>query len=536
MQYIMVRGWRIEFVIRKFAISVVMIAALPAAPALAENLLQPLPAKKWGEAAAVHLLRRAAFEGTPAEVEKLTKLSLQEAVDYLISYEKLPKPKSEVLLDPKLAKPPPREWLKEQDDETRRRYRQTRNIADRLQLDRIRSWWLERMVTSPRQLQEKMTLFWHGHFTSGYRETRSSHLLYEQNRLFRKHALGNYRTLLLGVSSDPAMLIYLDGVKNNKRQPNENYARELMELFTLGEGQYGEDDIKEAARAFTGWGVADGAFKFRPGRHDFGSKVFKGQEGDFNGGDIIDIILEDQQSQRFIVTKLWEFFCYENPERSVIDGLSATLRKSKFELTPVVRKILTSRGFYSEKARGTTIKSPVQLTVGTLRLLGVRDCDYLTLSRAVGAMGQQLFQPPNVKGWDGGERWINTATVFSRYNFCGSVVHGRAGKKQLGMMMKMSAGAEEFGFVKPPPRDNIGLPAYNPTGLLSERGLATPEQIVDFFTGRLLAVELPAEQRKKLIELSYGETGDFKLSKRQHLGRVRTMIHLLMSTPEYQVH
>ncbi len=513
-----------------------LFTATLAAPAAAENVVVPLAEKKWDEAAAVHLLRRAAFEGTPAEVRRLSRMKLAEAVDYLVNYDSLPQPAIELLLDPKLCQPPFYEWLERQSEETRQRYHQTRHMGDRLQLWRVRAWWLERMITSPRQLEEKMTLFWHGHFTTGYREVHNSYLLYQQNRLFRELALGNYRDMLVRVSTDPAMLFYLDGHISNKRHPNENYARELMELFTLGEGNYTEYDIKEAARAFTGWGVEAGKFKFRRGQHDFGIKTFKNQQGHWNGWHIIDIILQDRRSHRFIVSKLWEFFCFEQPEKPIIDGLSATLRKNDFEIKPVVRQILMSRGFYSTRARGRKIKSPVQLTVGTLRLLGIGDCDYLALDRAQAGMGQQLFQPPNVKGWDGGEKWINTATVFNRYNFCGAAVHGHEGKPQRGMMMQMALYADEFGFIKPTARQNIGLPAYNPSAIMAERGLTTPKEIVSFFERRLLAVRLPDDQRAKLVAFLAGKDDDFSPSKRKDMHRVRTMIHLLMSTPEYQLY
>jgi uncharacterized protein (DUF1800 family) len=516
--------------------SVLFATAILAVPARAENLLVPLPEKKWNEAAAVHLLRRAAFEGTPAEVRRLSRMKHAEAVDYLVNYESLPKPATELVLDPKLCTAVPREWLKQQDEETRQRYRMGRNMGDRHQLARVRAWWLERMITSPRQLEEKMTLFWHGHFTSGYREVRSSYLLLEQNRLFRDFALGNYRDMLVLVSADPAMLYYLDSAKNNKTRPNENFARELMELFTLGEGNYTEYDIKEAARAFTGWGVEAGKFKFRKGQHDFGIKTFRKQEGNWNGEDIIDIILQDNRSHRFIVSKLWAFFCYDKPEKSVIDGLSATLRKNDFELKPVVRQILMSGGFYSTRARGRRIKSPVQLTVGTLRMLGIQDCDYVTLDRAQAILGQQLFQPPNVKGWDGGEKWINTATVYNRYNFCGAVVNGHEGNPQRGMMEKMAIYGDEFGFLKPRVRENIGLPAYNPSAIMAALDLTTPKQIVGFFARRMLAVQLPDDQRAKLEAFIAGENGNFNPAKRKDIHRVRTMIHLLMSTPEYQLY
>ncbi len=500
-----------------------------------ENLLLPLPPQHWGEPNAVHLLRRAGFEGTSAEIRRFCAMTLEQAVDQLIGDAQLPPPTAEPLIDPKLSEPPPRIWLHHQEEETLRRYRRTRRAADRLQLDRVRNWWLDRMITSPRQLQEKMTLFWHGHFTSGYREVGSSVLLFRQNQLFREYALGNYRQLLLKVSADPAMLVYLDSARNHRRQPNENYARELLELFTLGEGHYGESDIKAAARAFTGWSIEDGHFKFRSRQHDYDDKLFLGRIGPWNGDDIVDLLLQKEQASRFIVTRLWEFFCYPDPERSVVSGLAHLLRKKNDELAPVVRKILLSRGFYSARSRGTQIKSPVQLAVGTLRLLDVQACDGVALAEALRAMGQELFQPPNVKGWDGGPKWINTATLYNRYNFAGAVVGGHKARPRRGLMMRMKQDADEFGFMQPPPRPRLGLPPYDPDPLVRGSNLTTAEEVVDFFAARLLAVPLPAGQRDRLVAFaSQGQPFDLRQNRARR--RVRTLIHLLMSTPEYQLY
>ncbi|MCG3138014.1 MAG: hypothetical protein HJJLKODD_01870 [Phycisphaerae bacterium] len=503
-----------------------------------ENLLTPLPKKQWDEAAVVHLLRRAAFEGTPAEIEKLKALSLEEAVDYLIDYEKQPDLTEQPVLDPKLSEAPPRDWLKQQDETTRQLYRQTRRMTDHAQLERIRMWWLDRMIRSPRQLQEKMTLFWHGHFTSGYREVEHSYLMLQQNQLLRQYALGNYRELLLKISSDPAMLIYLDSFRNNKQHPNENFARELMELFTLGEGHYTEQDIKEAARAFTGWSLDEesGQFQFLRPLHDYDEKVFMEQRGPWNGGDIIDLILAQEQSAKFIVTKLWEFFCYAEPEREVVIGLANTLRKNKYELKPVIKQILMSKGFYSAQARGVQVKSPVQLAVGTLRLLGISNYDALMVNQALNQMGQQLFQPPNVKGWDGGPRWINTATVYLRYNFAGAAVKGYEAPAQLKEMMKMKEGVEQFEFMMPEPRSQVGQPPLDMQQLLVMNGVSHPKEAVEFFINRLLAVPLSSEARDQLVSYLQQDKKKFDASSEDTAQRLRTVVHLIMSTPEYQLY
>jgi uncharacterized protein (DUF1800 family) len=507
---------------------VIVVLLVPGA-VLAENQLVPLPEKLWGASTARHLLRRAAFEGTPQDVERLSRMSMAEAVDSLLNappdHTLSPKP----LLDPLLITAG-RQAQRELTDSQRQLYRQTRRTADRLQLARIRSWWLDRMVRSSDQFREKMVLFWHGHFTSGYREVRSSHLLFKQNQLLREHALGNVRDLLLKISSNPAMLLYLDSSRNRKSHPNENYSRELLELFTLGEGNYTEQDIKEAARAFTGWSVDQTQFRFNRRQHDYGDKMFMGRRGPWNGGDIIDIVLEQEACHRYFATKLFEFFCYDNPDRATVRGLATQFRKSRYELKPVLRRILMSRAFYSDAARGTRIKSPVQLAVGTLRVLGIREYDPVRLARSVATMGQQLFQPPTVKGWDGGETWINTATLFSRYNFAGDVVRGfPADRNEHRMMRRMQDGVEAFGFLEIKKRQSNGQKPYDP-GILLPSTLRDPE-VVGYLADRLLAVDMPIDDQGALA----AALGQASATQRSH-DQIRTLIQLLMSTPHYQVY
>jgi uncharacterized protein (DUF1800 family) len=515
-----------------------IILLMIAAPAGADNLLLPLAHSQWDESAARHLMRRAAFEGRPAEIARLAAMSPKDAVATLVDFDTTVSAQrfDPPLLDPLLSQRIDRRRLKELDASNRQLYDQTRRQAERFQLARMQAWWLERMVRSPHQLEEKMTLFWHGHFTSGFREVRSSYLLYQQNQLLREYALGNYYQLLLKISTDPAMLIYLDSARNRKEQPNENYARELMELFTLGEGQYTEADIKAAARAFTGWTIDGREFKFRRRQHDYDDKTFMGRTGPWNGGDIIQIILEQPEAQYYIVTRLWEFFCYDDPERPVVRGLAATLRKNDFAIKPVVRQILMSRGFYSAKSRGRRIKSPVQLTVGTVRTLGITEYDALAMNKALGEMGQLLFQPPNVKGWDGGHKWINTATLFKRYNFVGAVVNGYRGQNYKRAMRRMEAGVEAFGFLELEPPERVGQKPFDPQPLLAGAQVATPRKAVELFAERLLAVPLADERLEELAGLLIDEHGNYGATSHEQQVRLRVVIHLLMSTPEYQLY
>jgi uncharacterized protein (DUF1800 family) len=244
----------------------------------------------------------------------------------------------------------------------------------------------------------------------------------DQNNLFRANALGNIRELTLKVSQDPAMLRYLDNSQNIKAHPNENYARELMELFTLGIGNYTETDVRESARSFTGWSIdRDYAFRDFPARHDDGSKTFLGRTGNFTGRDIVEIIFTQPAAARWFAKKLLAYFVYSDPEPGLIDAVAAQLRKSDFNLQPVMSGLLRSNVFYSERAYRALVKSPVQFVVGSYQLFGIQNSDLAALG-ALRRMGQILFYPPNVKGWDGGAAWLNSQTVLTRENFASSLI------------------------------------------------------------------------------------------------------------------
>ena len=246
-------------------------------------------------------------------------------------------------------------------------------------------------------LQEKLTLFWHGHFTTSAKDEKVATLVWNQNELHRRMAAGNFREYVKAISRDPAMLDYLNNTQNNKQHPNENYARELMELFTLGIGNYTEDDIKNSARSFTGWTHDGDDFVFRRFDHDEGTKTFMGRRGNFNGDDIIEMILAHPACAPYIASRMWKFFAYEEPEDGLAESLGGMLKDSGWELRPVIRTMFTSKAFYQPRAIGSQIKSPVELVVGTIRLLGLNTPNAQQLVFAMNQMGQVPLQPPNVQ-------------------------------------------------------------------------------------------------------------------------------------------
>lgn len=293
---------------------------------------------------------------------------------------------------------------------------------DPARLPDIQIWWLRRMAATAAPLREKMTLFWHDHFATAFYKVQDARLMLRQNELLRRHALGNFRTLLLEVSHDPAMLIWLDSNANRKRAPNENYARELMELFTVGLGHYTEDDVKAAARAFTGWHCdrKAGRFVFRAGEHDFGEKVFLGRVGRWDGGDVVDILASHEATARFLAAKLWRWFGAPEPDESAIAAMARAYLDSRCEIGAMLRALFLSPAFAAAAGRKWLVKSPVELVVGMHRALGVAP-DRRAVA-ALRAMGQELFNPPNVAGWKGGEAWLNAGTMLARVNYAAELV------------------------------------------------------------------------------------------------------------------
>jgi uncharacterized protein (DUF1800 family) len=405
-------------------------------------MLKPLPAEKWNFTTAAHLLNRAGFGGPPVEIERLVEMGPEKAVACLVDYDTIADPTP----DPDWAKPDPErmkrllafrkmnqelrqasgERRKELEDKRREMQREERQRQQRDLLE-LRNWWLERMVKGPRPLQEKLTLFWHGHFATSIQKVRDPYFMWLQNETFRRHAPGNWLQLLTAVAKDPAMLVWLDQAQSRKEHPNENFAREVMELFTLGEGRYTEKDITEAARAFTGWSLnrVQQKFEYRSAIHDSGLKTVLGRSGNLTGADVLEQVVAQPQAARFICAKLWMFFTDENPSDELASALAATFRQTNSYFRPLLRTLFRSEEFYAPDIVRTQVKSPTQWLASSVRMLERDLPPALMSAAALRQLGQDLFAPPNVKGWDGGVAWITTNNLLNRYNFAALLVLGR---------------------------------------------------------------------------------------------------------------
>lgn len=337
---------------------------------------------------ASHLLRRGGFAPTVAEVDAAVKAGSAATTDSLLHPQRT--------------------------DDSALESRLQADAFDLTKIEQLRRWWLVRMTSTRRPLVEKMTLFWHGVLTSSYRKQGKAYtLMSTQNQLLRQHALGNLRDLLVGMSKDGAMLRWLDGTGSTTAHPNENYARELMELFTMGVGNYTETDVRELARAMTGWYVdAQGTVGFRPRAHDSGSKTFLGHTGNLGVEESIDIILANPATPRYLAARMWDFFVYPSPSAADIKPLVDAYQQSGHDVGAMMAALFNSPQFYSNRAYRALVKSPTELAAGVVRQFG------LTLAAndfpAFDAMGQSLFDPPNVAGWPGGADWLNTGAWMAR--------------------------------------------------------------------------------------------------------------------------
>jgi uncharacterized protein (DUF1800 family) len=304
----------------------------------------------------------------------------------------------------------------------------------------LKSWWMRTMIETPIPLREKMTLFWHNHFASSIKKVRSPYLMLKQNELLRENALGNFRDFLHAISKDPAMILYLDNQSNKKQKANENYAREVMELFTLGEGHYSEKDVTESARAYTGWHVNRKKMKFVFVKkfHDYGKKKFFGLNYDFDGDDILDLILKKKRTAQFITQKFYKEFINDSDiNQNEVKGIADIFYDSNYDIRTLLKEILLSPDFWAQKNRGVLVKSPVELIVGTLRAFGVKPNNVKPLVYASKQLKQDLFDPPNVKGWVGGVDWLDSSSVLLRNQIVSRFVRGKEMGQGKGMMMKM---------------------------------------------------------------------------------------------------
>jgi uncharacterized protein (DUF1800 family) len=493
----------------------------------------PLKKSAFGFEEARHLLWRAGFGGTANQIQTLVSWGLEKSVDHLVSFGsvKYDEPRSDQF-DKDIMRPLTAEERMEQrraaaarDEDSLARLRVMRQNAeqkDREQMRLVQQWWLKRMIETPRPLEEKLTLFWHGHFATSYRTIEDSYHMYSQNQFFRKHAAGNFADLLFGIIRDPAMIKYLNNDTSRKGKPNENLAREIMELFSLGVGNYSEQDIKEGARALTGYTYEDDTFDFQRNNHDNGNKSILGAAGSLDGDDFVKAILAQKACSRFIAGKLYNFFVHDFPSgrkriddaaSAVVRELADTMLRNRYEIRPVLQKLFLSQHFYDAALRSEQIKSPAQLVVGAVRSLNTPARDLGTLCDALNMMGQNIFFPPSVKGWDGGRSWINTATMFVRQNTLVFLLTGQR------------------------PRGKDGLAEsekYDPTSMLAQLADAYPGSSSD-----------PEKQLDAILAFTLGrsdpagraQAAAFLASRKNSLDRktLTDLLLLITAMPEYQL-
>lgn len=376
-----------------------------------------------------HLLNRTSFGYTKNDLIKFQKFSKEEAIDFLIKKAKT----NDIYRQPRNIKETSTfdGKFKELSKEEKKVLRKQRNKK----MQEIRTWWFEMIFDSSFSFREKMTLFWHNHFTSEYKVVKSPYMMFEQNMLYRKNALGKFDELLYKSSTDMAMLVYLDSNSNKKSHPNENYARELLELFTLGEGNYTENDIKEVAKSFTGLRVnrKKATFKLLKKHHDNDKKTFKKYTGNFDGNDIINIILKEEQTSKFIVQKLYKEFINEKFNISEVERLALIFRKSNYDISVLMKNLLLSKDFWAKENMGNMIKSPVELITSLVKGFNIKlkQKDYKFITRTAKNLGQDLFNPPNVKGWTQGKAWIDSTSLVSRSEFIKIAIKRRVNNKNI---------------------------------------------------------------------------------------------------------
>ncbi|MDH3644214.1 MAG: DUF1800 domain-containing protein, partial [Gammaproteobacteria bacterium] len=572
-------------------VSALVVLALVAGPAVASGKnwagdLAPIGRADWSEQRAAHLLDRAGFGGTPTEVTELAALRPDRAIAELVMFAgvrdaELPAfDHSGVFNDGLDPFPPSRpattNAAKKAGEALGIQVKPGGNRpvqpvvnqffywlrASRLETDRVAYWWANRMLTTPRPLEEKVALFWHGHFATNEDKVRDYRKMLQQLELFQARGMGNFRDLLIAVARDPAMLAFLDAGVNVKGAPNENFAREIMELFTMGVGNYSEKDVREAARAFTGWNFRGLDFHLNADQHDAGEKTVLGNTGQFDGVAVIDIILAQPATAEFIAGKLYRYFVRENLSADLQRLLGVRLRDLDYEIAPFLAMLFSSRDFYAPESMASHIKGPVELVISTYRKLelaevpGVPDFNVVT-----GSLGQRLLHPPTVAGWSGGRSWITPGLLFERGNFVLDVVFpdiafippdrypgytaqiievqkrlregmditnatrpvglGDASEPDGGMMAASNLLADRdeafntrYGSyrgwqmaierVKPISRHTARLDL---AGLVARAELETPREVVDYLVSRFMSVSLDEPTLARLAEFLEGELG-----------------------------
>ena len=578
----------------------------PAADAAADGWagdLSPIAASDWNYERAAHLIERAGFGATPEEIARVAAMTPERAVNSLVDYETIDasalKPFDESgIWDPGMDPFPPSraeavrrarehgEGLGEKvlAPGTQRRLQPVVDkffyslTANNIETQRLGLWWANRMIASPRPLEEKLTLFWHGHFATGQNKVRDYRMMLQQNRMLRANASGTLRDLLVGILKDPGMLVYLDNGENVKSHPNENFGRELLELFSMGVGNYSERDVREAARAFTGWTNDVLTYKFDTEQHDFGEKTFLGRTGPLNGEDIIDTILAQPVTGEYVAGKLYRYFVRDEISSDVTADLGRSFRASGYQIKPLMRRMLLAKDFYSTPSVATQIKSPVHLVVSTYKKMGLREIPTIPdFGRMTGGLGQTLFEPPNVAGWAGGRTWITPATLLQRGNLFRDVMFPdvksfrppdramsatdtRVGER-LAQGMNITEATREgdaesnkmvdrdedyntryggyagnllaFKRTKLIPRQPAGI---NLTAMVTAAGADTADKVVDHFARRFLSVPLAEKDRALLVGFLRDKLGSSTVKPGDVLeSSLRELLYLVLSTPEYQL-
>ncbi len=576
------------------------------------NDLSPIDQDDWNRAYASHLLSRAGFGGTNTDVRAFAKLDPGNAVRRLVYFEGVPTQElppfehSGVFdegLDPFLpSRPATTARAKATGEALGVQVKRSGNRpiqpvvnkffywlrASRLETDRVAYWWANRMLTSPRPLQEKMALFWHGHFATNEDKVRDYRKGLKQLELFHREGLGNFRTLMIAVAQDPAMLAFLDAGVNVKGSPNENFAREIMELFTMGVGNYTEQDIREAARAFTGWNFSGLEFRMSLDQHDDTDKTFLGKRGPFDGVDIINLILEQEVTAQHIAGKLYRYFVRQDLDHDLQVRLGASFKSLDYDLAGFLEILFLSKDFYAPASIGTRIKGPVELVVSTYRKVGLKRIPGVPdFNVTTGSLGQRLMHPPTVAGWSHGKSWITPSLLFERGNFVLDMVfpdiafvppdrYPSYGAQIVTVHKRLRQGMDISSATKPEgvstssdmmaasnllaDRDeafNTRYGSYRGWQMAIERvkpisrhtarldlttqvlqaELKTPHEVVDYFVARFFSVELNAETLNMLATFFESELGtrDVESAASYLEEPLRMLLHVILSRPEYQL-
>lgn len=498
--------------------------------------LSPIDAGAWNERHARHLMNRAGFGVPHSAIPTLVEAGPSAAVDLFVNYERFAdNAPSTDFVTPRSEDEFSKVDASKLDEEERRQLQNQRQRRERAEIDELKVWWLKQMLHSSRPLQEKMALFWHGHFATSARQvTQPEHNLGILN-VFREYATASFRTMVFAVGKTPAMLTYLNNKQNRKGRPNENWARELMELFTIGIGAYTEQDIREAARAFTGYTERNGEFQFVSSQHDFGAKTFLGRTGNLDGADIINIIFEQPETARFISRKLWEYFAYEEPDAELVEEMAAILRANNYELKPLLRAMFLSREFHGEKAMAGQVKSPAQYIVMLCHDLGIDEPPASLVTLAMTGLGQNLFYPPNVKGWPGNRAWIDTNTLMLRQNIPAYTVLGERSPR--GRVMELDDQGPQSGGQNEPRRSSSSPRAMDVSRYFAPFYGQTPEQVVASVANRLLIRPLDVEQCREIGAILASNARATAPFRQEHFrnASAAAALHLILCTAEYQL-